>query len=113
MKKFYEKFIFFFCADLRADDGIPIVLSPHEIYAWHKNTEAFVKQKSGQRPQEVSHLPQFSLYSNNTKRRGQICAISYGIKKRRIAADGCRRIATCSNSVHSSAADLICVIPII
>ena len=81
MKKFYEKFIFFFCADLRADDGIPIVLSPHEIYAWHKNTEAFVKQKSGQRPQEVSHLPQFSLYSNNTKRRGQICAISYGTKK--------------------------------
>lgn len=43
MKKFYEKFIFFFCADLRADDGIPIVLLPHEIYAWHKNTEAFVK----------------------------------------------------------------------
>ena len=56
-------------------------------------------QKSGQRPQEVARLPQFSLYSNNTKRRGRICAISYGIKKRRIAADGCRRIAVCSDFV--------------
>ena len=41
-----------------------------------------IGQKSGQRPQEVSRLPQFSLYSNNTKRRGRICAISYGTRKK-------------------------------
>ncbi|MBR6743698.1 MAG: hypothetical protein IKM00_00570, partial [Clostridia bacterium] len=32
------------------------------------------------------------------------------LKKRRIAADGCRRIAVDYDSVHGSTADLICVI---
>jgi hypothetical protein len=36
--------------------------------------------------------------------------INLSIKKRRIAADGCRRIAVCSNSVHGLTADLICAI---
>ena len=37
--------------------------------------------------------------------RGSVCAISNATKKRRIAADGCRRIAVCSDFVPCSTAE--------
>ena len=57
---------------------------------------------------ENEHLSSTGSYVDEKINKKQIKILAYLPKKRRIAAEGCRRIEISSDSVHSFSADLIC-----